>query len=161
MSSINLPNLARMSHESLAVLLTSPSAASKLAIVDVRDSGSSPTLRLYIMFTVSTNPGRGSRPHRRPHPLLHLGAELRTRRPHPRTDPHPGRQRESGLPLRPQPATRAERRIAVRARAPEAGARGRAAKAGGVCAGGRVQHVAGQVWGGRSIDRGVGQGSLG
>jgi hypothetical protein len=38
MSTLNISNLARMSRESLATLLASP-AASKLAIVDVRDSG--------------------------------------------------------------------------------------------------------------------------
>jgi rhodanese-related sulfurtransferase len=41
MSSLNISHLARMSRESLAAILASP-AASKLAIVDVRDSGSPP-----------------------------------------------------------------------------------------------------------------------
>jgi hypothetical protein len=42
MSTLNISNLARMSRESLAALLASP-AASKLAIVDVRDSGTATT----------------------------------------------------------------------------------------------------------------------
>jgi 3-mercaptopyruvate sulfurtransferase SseA len=39
MSSPNISNLGRLSRESLAALLTSPTTSSKLAIVDVRDSG--------------------------------------------------------------------------------------------------------------------------
>jgi hypothetical protein len=42
MSTLNISNLARMSRESLAALLASP-AASKLAIVDVRGSGTATT----------------------------------------------------------------------------------------------------------------------
>lgn len=42
MSTLNISNLARMSRESLAALLASP-AASTLAIVDVRDSGTATT----------------------------------------------------------------------------------------------------------------------
>lgn len=72
MSTLNISNLARMSRESLATLLASP-AASKLAIVDVRDSGTATPRTIKV-----PSQSDYTRSHRRPHQILHLGPQQRT-----------------------------------------------------------------------------------
>lgn len=60
-----------MSREALSALLLSASTPSKLAIVDVRDSGNHPrSLHLQTERVLID----GNRPYRRSHPLLDLGS---------------------------------------------------------------------------------------